>query len=79
MTRKVFSEHTGIPVRTLEDWEDSRTMATVMVIKQKTDGIDMIQVLEAWFIVNLEKLRDTIFSEQECWLDVMRLKYKMDG
>jgi len=24
MTRKEFSEHTGIPVRTLEDWEASR-------------------------------------------------------
>ena len=25
MTRKEFSQHTGIPVRTLEDWEASRT------------------------------------------------------
>lgn len=24
MTRKEFSEHTGIPVRTLEDWEAAR-------------------------------------------------------
>ena len=24
MTRKEFSQHTGIPVRTLEDWEASR-------------------------------------------------------
>ena len=24
MTRKAFSEHTGIPVRTLEDWEAGR-------------------------------------------------------
>jgi DNA-binding transcriptional regulator YiaG len=24
MTRKEFSEHTGIPVRTLEDWEAGR-------------------------------------------------------
>lgn len=24
MTRKEFSEHTGIPVRTIEDWEASR-------------------------------------------------------
>ena len=24
MSRKEFSEHTGIPVRTLEDWEASR-------------------------------------------------------
>lgn len=24
MTRKKFSEHTGIPVRTLEDWEGAR-------------------------------------------------------
>lgn len=24
MTRKAFSEHTGIPVRTLEDWEAAR-------------------------------------------------------
>lgn len=24
MTRKEFSEHTGIPIRTLEDWEASR-------------------------------------------------------
>lgn len=24
MSRKEFSEHTGIPVRTLEDWEDVR-------------------------------------------------------
>ncbi len=24
MTRKDFSEHTGIPVRTLEDWEAGR-------------------------------------------------------
>lgn len=24
MTRKKFSEHTGIPVRTLEDWEAAR-------------------------------------------------------
>ena len=24
MSRKVFSEHTGIPVRTLEDWEAGR-------------------------------------------------------
>ena len=24
MTRKVFSDHTGIPVRTLEDWEAGR-------------------------------------------------------
>ena len=24
MTRKEFSEHTGIPVRTLEDWETAR-------------------------------------------------------
>lgn len=24
MTRKEFSEHTGVPVRTLEDWEASR-------------------------------------------------------
>lgn len=24
MTRKEFSEHTGIPVRTLEDWEVGR-------------------------------------------------------
>lgn len=24
MTRKQFSEHTGIPVRTLEDWEAAR-------------------------------------------------------
>lgn len=24
MTRKTFSEHTGIPVRTLEDWEAGR-------------------------------------------------------
>jgi len=24
MTRKEFSEHTGIPIRTLEDWEAAR-------------------------------------------------------
>jgi DNA-binding transcriptional regulator YiaG len=24
MTRKAFSDHTGIPVRTLEDWEAGR-------------------------------------------------------
>ena len=24
MTRKEFSEHTGIPVRTIEDWEAAR-------------------------------------------------------
>ena len=24
MSRKEFSEHTGIPVRTLEDWEEGR-------------------------------------------------------
>lgn len=24
MSRKEFSEHTGIPVRTLEDWETAR-------------------------------------------------------
>ena len=24
MSRKAFSEHTGIPVRTLEDWEAAR-------------------------------------------------------
>ena len=24
MTRKAFSQHTGIPVRTLEDWEAAR-------------------------------------------------------
>lgn len=24
MTRKEFSQHTGIPVRTLEDWEAAR-------------------------------------------------------
>lgn len=24
MSRKEFSEHTGIPVRTLEDWESAR-------------------------------------------------------
>ena len=27
MTRKEFSEHTGIPVRTLEDWEAARRTA----------------------------------------------------
>lgn len=28
MSRKEFSEHTGIPVRTLEDWEAARRTPT---------------------------------------------------
>ena len=45
-----------------------------MVIKQKMDGIDMIQGLVSLFIVNLVKLIDIIFSEQECWFVVMRME-----
>ena len=31
MSRKEFSEHTGIPVRTLEDWEAARRTPPVYI------------------------------------------------
>ena len=33
MTRKEFSQHTGIPVRTLEDWEASRRTPPEYMVK----------------------------------------------
>ena len=98
MSRKEFSEHTGIPVRTLEDWEagrrtppeyiprllayqirrqNSRTMATVMVIKQKTNGIDMIQGLGFRFIVKLVKYTRLGFASSTEGMVLIRTETRM--
>ena len=49
MSRKEFSEHTGIPVRTLEDWEAGRRnppeyIPRLLAYKIKFEGIFLYNV-----------------------------------
>ena len=60
MSRKEFSEHTGIPVRTLEDWEAGRRtppeyIPRLLAYQIKSEGI----------LRKNKEVSDTLFEKQE--------------
>lgn len=58
LTRKEFSEHTGIPVRTLEDWEAGR--------RTPPEYIPRLISYQLKYEELIQKLSDESIMEGEC-------------